>query len=451
MERKYFGTDGVRGIVGIFPMTITFVLKFGNSLGRVLQSLDKKFDKKIIVLGQDTRISGDMLKSAFIAGITATGFSVVNLGVVPTPVIAFMVKKLNAVAGVMLTASHNPYWDNGIKLFSYDGYKISDCMENKLESFIQDNNFYYCSKKKFGVLYSQVNKIEIYLRYCFNIFLKKIVGFNKKVFVDCANGAQYNIVRELFYKLRIDFKEIASSPSGFNINNNCGSINLAILKNNVVKNNGALGISFDGDGDRLILIDELGQVVDGDDILAILAKDSFSSKKKFGIVGTIMTNLAIEKFFNFNSIPFIRAKVGDRYIMDTLINNNWYIGGESSGHIIDLRYNTTGDALITVLRIIEILTRQKKPLSKILNVVKMARVIVNIPLKRFVLFSDSVLLLKYVKIVRRILSDDGRIIFRLSGTEFILRIMIEGINIKMVRSFSSYIIRKIKYKCIFIV
>ncbi len=444
MARRYFGTDGVRGEVGKAPMTVEFATKLGNAVGQVLQNANQKKIK--VVIGQDTRRSSDMLKTAFIAGITATGVDVINLGVVPTPVVAFMVSELDADAGVVLSASHNPYYDNGIKLFSKKGYKLADEFEYEIEQYIDNDFFYYHPQGKFGEMSSQVNQIEPYIVHCLKHFTDKINLADKKIILDCANGALYRTAREVFKCLELNVIEIASKPDGLNINKNCGAVHLDALKTAVVNEFADLGIAFDGDGDRLMLVDESGCVVDGDDILLLLARYPAISQSDNGIVGTVMTNLAIEQQLAKLNIVFERAKVGDRYVMEKLLQNNWMLGGESSGHIINLHYNTTGDGLMAALQVLAILSQTNQSLSSLIDVQKMPQAMINVPLTRKLDANDMSLLIEDVSFTEKALAEDGRVVLRPSGTEPVLRVMVEAKSQELAVEWVNYLVEKVKQK-----
>lgn len=439
MARKYFGTDGVRGRVGAYPVTPEFSMKLGNALGQVL------FDKKLpllVVIGQDTRCSSDMLKSGFIAGITASGVSVINLNIIPTPVVAFMVKVLKSAAGVVLSASHNPYYDNGIKLFSHEGHKLPDDVEYQIERYI-DEGFYYEPNGIFGEIFGHTDQVKSYIDHCISCFSNKISLPNKKIVIDCANGALFRISKEVFKCLDLDILEIASNPDGLNINKNCGAVHLDCLRKAVISKKAYMGIAFDGDGDRIILVDEAGCTFDGDDILLLLAKYSIKAN---GVVGTVMTNLAIEQEFLKMNVPFKRAKVGDRYVIEILLENNWVLGGESSGHIIDLRYNTTGDGLMAALQVLAVLSQLQQPLSTLLEIKKMPQLMINVPLDRKLDANDMSLLIEDVSFVEKSLGDNGRVILRPSGTEPVLRVMVEAKTETLTRKWTNYLVLKAKEK-----
>ncbi|WP_151192847.1 phosphoglucosamine mutase [Cysteiniphilum sp. JM-1] len=439
MARKYFGTDGVRGKVGVNPITPEFAMKMGNAVG---QALREKRLPLVVVIGQDTRRSSDMLKAGFIAGITAVGVNVINLGMVPTPVVAFMVPIFKAGAGVVLSASHNPFYDNGIKLFSSEGHKLPDDVEYQIEHYI-DEEFYYQPEGEFGEIYSQINEVKPYIKHCLTSFADQINLSDKKIIVDCANGALFRVAKEVFSRLNLNTVNIASNPDGLNINENCGAVHLEALKTAVINQNADLGIAFDGDGDRIMLVDETGCVVDGDDILLALAKHNENIP---GVVGTVMTNLAIEQEFSKLNLPFKRAKVGDRYVMELLLENDWALGGESSGHIIDLRYNSTGDGLMAALQILALLTKTNKPLSMLADSQKMPQLMINVPLTKKLDANDMSLLIEDVSFVEKTLGDHGRVVLRPSGTEPVLRVMVEAKTVDLTKKWVDYLVEKVKEK-----
>ncbi|WP_440993913.1 phosphoglucosamine mutase [Cysteiniphilum litorale] len=439
MARKYFGTDGVRGKVGVNPITPEFAMKMGNAVG---QALREKRLPLVVVIGQDTRRSSDMLKAGFIAGITAVGVNVINLGMVPTPVVAFMVPIFKAGAGVVLSASHNPFYDNGIKLFSSEGHKLPDDVEYQIEHYI-DEEFYYQPEGEFGEIYSQINEVQPYIKHCLTSFADQINLSDKKIIVDCANGALFRVAKEVFSRLNLNTVNIASNPDGLNINESCGAVHLDTLKTAVINQNADLGIAFDGDGDRIMLVDETGCVVDGDDILLALAK---YNENILGVVGTVMTNLAIEQEFSKLNLPFKRAKVGDRYVMELLLENNWALGGESSGHIIDLRYNSTGDGLMAALQILALLTKTNKPLSMLADSQKMPQLMINVPLTKKLDANDMSLLIEDVSFVEKTLGDHGRVVLRPSGTEPVLRVMVEAKTVDLTKKWVDYLVEKVKEK-----
>ena len=444
MSRKYFGTDGVRARVGTFPMTVDFALKLGNATGQVLVGNDKS---QTIVLGQDTRNSCDMLKAAFVAGVTAAGMDVINLGIVPTPVVAFMVRALKASAGVVLSASHNPHQDNGIKLFSDEGEKLPDHIEWEIESYIE-KAFCYQPEAKFGQIISRIDEIQPYIEHCLKHFSSKIHFTGKKVILDCANGATFRLAARVFERLGVPCQAIASVPNGENINQDCGAVHLATLIKAVKSERADLGIAFDGDGDRLMLVDEKGRVVNGDEMLYILSQYPEISGHSDGVVGTVMSNLAIEQAFAEKGVQFERAKVGDRYVMSLLKKNQWSLGGEASGHIINLNYNSSGDGLITALQILSILSRTQRPLSALAVIKKMPQVMINVLLSRKIDAADMSLLIEDVSFAEKQLSESGRVVLRPSGTEAVLRVMVEADTSEKAQKWAEFLVEKVKEKLV---
>ncbi|MFZ9035210.1 MAG: phosphoglucosamine mutase [Francisellaceae bacterium] len=443
MARKYFGTDGVRGWVGQFPLTVDFVLKLGNAVGRLLEKQHK--EKPCVVIGQDTRASCDMLKNAFISGITAAGVNVINLGIVPTPVVAFMVERLRAQAGVVISASHNPYYDNGIKLFSHEGHKLPDAFEMEIERHI-DGEFYYVGNDRFGVVENQINQIEPYVSYCREKFAKNMDLTGKKVVLDCANGATFRVAKAVFENLGIEFTEIASDPDGYNINEDCGAVHTQKLVDTVVKMKADIGIAFDGDGDRLMLVDHSGRVIDGDEILYLLAQAPEIVGSIGGVVGTVMTNLAVEKALAEEEVAFKRAKVGDRYVMEMMLDNGWCLGGEASGHIINLNFNSTGDGLMAALQVLAVISQRKASLFDLCRIKKMPQVMINVPLLRKIDAQDLSLLIEDVTFVEKAMAADGRVVLRPSGTENLLRVMVEARDDRVAQKWAHYLVDKVKEK-----
>ena len=441
MSRQYFGTDGIRGKVGDSVITVDFALRLGHALGKAISNQNQN---RFIVIGQDTRISGDMLKMAFMSGVTLSGIDVVNLGIVPTPVVAFMVRHMKASAGVVFSASHNPYYDNGIKFFSSNGYKQSDAMEYEIERLINEG-FQYDKNNLYGQITSKINCVGPYVQTCLDIFSKNISLSSKKIVLDCANGALYRIAANVFKKIGLNFVEIASTPNGKNINYKCGSENINFLKTHVLKEKADFGIAFDGDGDRVIFVDSHGDIVDGDLILLILAR-YYKFDKAEGVVGTDMTNLSIEHFLQQQKIPFERSKVGDRYVVEKLLKNRWHLGGEPSGHIVNLKYNSTGDALMATLQVLSIISKTGKCLRDLVNIEKTPQVMKNIPLTRKLDAGDMSLLIPDISFVEKELMDIGRIVLRPSGTESVLRIMVEAKDIELAKKWTEYLERKIKNK-----
>ena len=441
MSRKYFGTDGVRGKVGKNPITIEFAQKLGWAAGKVLCKADQK---NTVVLGKDSRQSGDMLEAALVSGLNAAGVDAVCLGILPTPGIAHYVKANQASAGIVISASHNPFYDNGIKFFSSAGEKLPDDVELSIESYI-DKDLEIVSPENIGQIYTDVAAAEAYAEFCLSIVDTSVINQHIKVVIDCANGATSSVAPSLFTKLGLDVIFINHQPSGININLNAGAVHLASLQETVVKEQADIGFAYDGDGDRVMAVNSAGQVVDGDEILFILANDYQQKNKLDGMVGTLMTNFGIEQNFKQKAIPFVRAKVGDRYVMELLKKNNWLLGGESSGHIICLDANSTGDGIIASLKILEILSRTNKKVSDLLQgVSKTPQIMINVPLKEKITSMDLDRLAPYVEEVENKLGQKGRVLLRPSGTEPVLRVMVEAVDGKEADQYVKELVKIVK-------
>lgn len=421
--RKYFGTDGIRGRTGVFPITAEFALKLGWAVGQVLA----QDGKGTVLIGKDTRISGYMLASALEAGLTASGLDVYLLGPMPTPGVAFLTRTLDAQAGVVVSASHNPYYDNGIKFFSGDGKKLPDLIEAKIENLIA-KEMTTVESHHVGRAKTLVDAPGRYIEFCKSTFLKPYDLKGIKIVIDCANGATYHIAPHVFTELGADVIAIHHQPDGFNINENCGSTHPESLKKAVLAHQAEVGIAFDGDGDRVLMVDHKGEVLDGDELLFIIS--SFYQHQqtlKGGVVGTLMSNLGLEKALKEKEIPFIRTKVGDRYVLDGLIQRGWNLGGEASGHIICLDKTTTGDGIVCALQVLSYLCQTNQSLHELKKgMVKCAQVLLNVPV------SNGIDIMKHPRIqaislkAEKDLANRGRLVLRPSGTEPLVRVMVEG-------------------------
>jgi phosphoglucosamine mutase len=439
---KYFGTDGIRGEVGNSTITAEFVQKLGNAVGSLIN--DRK-QKKLVVIGQDTRSSGSMLKFALVSGLNGAGIDVLDLGVVPTPVVAFMTIKHQASAGFVITASHNKFTDNGIKLFSSDGFKLDDDLEAVVEAKI-DSPFVYQDDCKFGSYTLCESSINDYLKDCYEKF-KNLVSYKGKVVVDCAHGAASKHFEALLDMFGIDYITIASDPDGVNINVDCGATCIDNIAKAVQEHNADLGISLDGDADRIMIVDEKGNLIDGDGILNIISQFSDICGGTDGIVGTQMTNMSYENHYKQNDIPFIRSKVGDRYVLEDLVKHNYKIGGESSGHVINLNFGTTGDGLFTAIQLLAIFSQYNKPVSKFkLQGELMQQVLINVPLANKVTPQDLDKLTSDVAHVEAELASHGRVLLRPSGTEPVLRVMVEADDKDLAQKYAEYLVDKVKDK-----
>jgi len=424
MARQYFGTDGIRGRVGEHPITADFILKLGWAAGKVFA----KQGKKRILIGKDTRLSGYMLESALEAGLSAAGVDVYLLGPMPTPGIAYLTQTFHADAGIVISASHNPFEDNGIKFFSCNGEKLPDETELEIESWL-DKPLETVAPALLGKAKRIEDAAGRYIEFCKNTlpFSASLAGL--KMVVDCAHGATYHIAPEVFTELGAEVITIGANPDGLNINKDFGSTKPLALQSKVVEVGADLGVAFDGDGDRLIMATQTGRLVDGDELLYILARHlKEKGQLAGGVVGTLMTNLGIELAFKDLDIPFVRAQVGDRYVMAELQNRDWLLGGEGSGHLICRQVQSTGDGIVAALQVLHALNVSGMQLDTYLqSITKMPQALVNV---RTTANKDA--LLRHPQVIQKIaeveekLQGRGRVLLRPSGTEPLLRVMVEG-------------------------
>lgn len=422
-KRRYFGTDGIRGEVGQYPITPEFVLKLGWATGKVLA----KGERGKVLIGKDTRISGYMFESALEAGLAAAGVDIHLLGPMPTPAIAYLTKTQRAAAGIVISASHNLYQDNGIKIFSSNGYKLDDAIEKQIEDML-DQPMVTVKSEQLGKAVRIDDAPGRYIEYCKSTLPANISFEHLKVVVDAANGATYHIAANVLRELGAKVISISAEPNGYNINLNCGSTKPQALQQKVLEEKADLGIALDGDGDRLVMIDHNGEILDGDELLYLIVKFRQETEKfTGGVVGTLMSNLGLEKAFEQASIPFERAQVGDRYVLEILLKNNWTLGGEQSGHIIDLDHSTTGDGIITALQIMSAVTFYEKPLAEIKQgLVKFPQKLVNIRFNHQKDPLQNLDIQKHIEDAKKSLGKRGRILVRKSGTEPLIRIMVEA-------------------------
>ena len=421
---SYFGTDGIRGRVGGTVMNAQFMLRLGLALGKVFADEQRGLS---LVLGKDTRVSGYMLESALESGLLSSGVNVLAMGVAPTPCISYVARNSNADLGVVISASHNPYTDNGIKVFDRDGNKLTSKIQDAIEDELQNDDPKH-EYRKLGRIQRPSQPTLEYEAYC-QSFIKEPRNFaNASIVLDCANGATYKVAQRVFEKLGLSPICLGVDPDGTNINEGCGSTDTTVLQRRVVEEKADLGIAFDGDGDRLIMIDEFGEIVDGDEIVyAITCRKKELGTLIGGVVGTHMTNLGLELALAELNIPFVRADVGDRYIMETLREKQWTIGGETSGHIINLDAFHTGDAIISALQILEILGLMKITLSELVKPVKkLPQVLINVSTENPKIVMSSNKLAQVIDRFRSELGKEGRILIRPSGTEPLVRVMVEG-------------------------
>ncbi|HEY0720450.1 MAG TPA: phosphoglucosamine mutase [Gammaproteobacteria bacterium] len=423
MKRNYFGTDGIRGRVGDYPITPEFMLRLGWAAGVVLG----RAGRGKVVIGKDTRISGYMFESALEAGLSAAGLDILLLGPMPTPGIAYLTRTLHADAGIVISASHNPFEDNGIKFFSGQGTKLPDEVELAIETEL-DKPMGMVASSRLGKAQRVSDAAGRYIEFCKSTFPYQSDLKGLKLVVDCANGATYHIAPSVFRELGAQVTTLANQPDGLNINVGCGSTHPEELQRLVVESSADLGIALDGDGDRLIMVDHQGEVVDGDELLFIIARARQQSGQGVnGVVGTLMTNLGAEHAFDAAGIPFVRAKVGDRYVMEQLLAHGWQIGGESSGHLICLDRTTTGDGIISALQVLAAMQREGRSLAELkAGMHKYPQVLINIRLERKVDISAVPAVQNAVREAESLLGRRGRVLLRPSGTEPLVRVMVEG-------------------------
>ena len=436
-SKKYFGTDGIRGTVGRSPITPDFMLKLGWSAGRVFANEGNGRNK--IVIGKDTRISGYMFEAALEAGVTAAGVDIILTGPMPTPAIAYLTQTLRAQAGIVISASHNSFEDNGIKFFSSEGTKLPDTVELAIEKQL-DKKLSTVSSQSIGKAFRVSDAAGRYIEFC-----KSTVGPSLKlnglnIVVDCAHGSTYHIAPAVFEELGAKVKAIGVSPDGLNINETSGSTSPEVLAATVKSEGADLGIAFDGDGDRVIMVDHLGDIVDGDEILYVIACDRQRQNIGFGgVVGTVMSNLGLERGLDLLDIPFARATVGDRHVMQKLLQKGWKLGGESSGHIICLDITSTGDGIVSALQALAAVVNCNKPLSDLKNKMsKLPQSMVNVKVTNGdfdAVSNDNVR--SAVSDVESRLGKNGRVLLRHSGTESVLRVMVEGEDPEIVKNLSK--------------
>jgi phosphoglucosamine mutase len=439
---KYFGTDGIRGRVNSKHINGDMFFKFGLAAGKYFTNLKKK--KQTAIIAKDTRLSGYTLEPALVSGLTSAGMHVFTMGPMPTNALAMLTKSMNANLGIMITASHNQFYDNGLKLFGPDGLKLSNKIENKIEKLIDEDIKKHLTA---NTLLGRVKRLESgtdnYIRIIKKRINKKVNLKNLKIVIDCANGASYKAAPQLFRSLKAKIILIGDKPNGFNINKNCGSTYPQILQKKVKQYKADLGISFDGDADRIIMCDEKGKIIDGDQIIAAIAMQ-WKKKKilKGGVVGTLMSNYGLEKFFKKKKIKFIRANVGDKYVKELMQKYKFNLGGEQSGHIILGKYTTTGDGLLVALEAVKALNGKMKA-STFFNVFKKTpQILENVKCKKENILNDPKIK-KLIRLSNEKIKGQGRILVRKSGTEPLVRVMGESDNINLLKIVLKKITQKL--------
>lgn len=425
MAKKYFGTDGIRGKVGEFPITPDFMLKLGWATGRVFAKEGNGF----VLVGKDTRISGYMFESALEAGLSAAGVDTRMLGPMPTPGIAYLTRTLRAKAGIVISASHNPYYDNGIKFFSVNGTKLPDDLEAKIEHYI-DTPMTTVESAKLGKVKRIGDAAGRYIEFCKATVPTHLDFKGMRIVIDCAHGATYHIAPHVFREVGAEVVAIGAEPDGLNINDECGATHPETLAGKVLEYRADLGIALDGDGDRVIMVDHKGEIVDGDELIYIIAKSRLEEGRLQGpVVGTLMTNLGMEHALKDLGVPLFRANVGDRYVMELLTEKQGMLGGEGSGHIICLDKTTTGDGVVSALQVLAEMRRTGKSLYDLKSgMKKYPQVLINVRVEKKVKLDEIDSIKKAVEAVEKKLGDKGRVLLRASGTEPLVRVMVEGVD-----------------------
>jgi phosphoglucosamine mutase len=443
--KKYFGTDGIRGRVGQFPITPDFMLKLGWAAGMAF----RKMGACRILVGKDTRISGYMFESALEAGLSAAGADVMLLGPMPTPAIAYLTRTFHAEAGIVISASHNPHYDNGIKFFSGQGTKLPDEIELMIEELL-DSPMTVEESEKLGKV-SRINDAAgRYIEFCKSSVPTSTDFAGLKLVVDCAHGATYKVAPNVFRELGAQVTVLSAAPNGLNINDNCGSTHMGALQAAVVEHGADLGIGFDGDGDRVLMVDHTGAIVDGDELLYIIARDLHErGQLQGGVVGTLMSNLGLELALADLSIPFVRANVGDRYVIAELLERNWQVGGENSGHVVCFQHTTTGDAIIAALQVLLAMKRTGQSLAQSREGLKKCpQILVNV---RF--DGGSVDPVKHPAVIEACervtaaMAGRGRVLLRKSGTEPLVRVMVEGEDESLVAGYADELAKLVAEVC----
>ncbi|VAX32057.1 Phosphoglucosamine mutase [hydrothermal vent metagenome] len=441
---KLFGTDGIRGRVNRNPMTPELVLKVGMAAAKVLR---KEEGRNLVLIGKDTRISGYMIESALTSGICSMGMNVILVGPIPTPGIAFLTRTMRLDAGVVISASHNPFEDNGIKFFSFDGFKLPDKVEKEIEALVKDDSF--LAKRPTGASIGKTYRLEDatgrYIEFIKSTIPKGMNLEGLRVVVDCANGAAYKITPEVLTELGAEVITINNNPDGTNINHCCGSTDLAHLKEEVLRNAAHIGVAHDGDADRTLFVDETGREVDGDKVLAIwaVALKKEGKLKNDAVVATVMSNLGIEHYLERKGIKLIRTSVGDRFVVEEIQRGGYNLGGEQSGHIIFFDYNTTGDGPVTALQMLYLMKKTGTPLSEMVSDIFLyPQILENVKVKKKDVIKSSGVIRK-IKEAEKILDGKGRVLVRPSGTEQKVRVMVEGSDRETIQAVAAGIVKTI--------
>jgi phosphoglucosamine mutase len=432
MARKYFGTDGIRGKVGQAPITPDFVLRLGLAAGKIFTAhTEKGSGHPTVLIGKDTRISGYMLESALESGLSAAGVDVLLVGPMPTPAVAYLTKTLRLSAGIVISASHNPFDDNGIKFFNGQGEKLSDAIEEEIEAAI-DGDLSCVSSSDLGKVRRLNDASGRYIEFCKNTFPSQLSLRGLKLVIDCAHGAGYHVAPPVFHELGAEVVVMGHEPDGFNINQGVGATHPETLAARVVQEQADYGVALDGDGDRLIMVDRSGTVFDGDQLLFAIVRDRLQNKgvnAVSGVVGTLMTNLGFERALSKLHVDFRRSKVGDRYVMEMLKETGWILGGESSGHILCLDQHTTGDGIVSALQVLSAVVRAKQPLASLVaDFQRYPQTMINVPARPGLDWQKIPSVVEACNAALATLNQTGRILIRPSGTEPVVRVMVEAVD-----------------------
>ncbi|MDI6753299.1 MAG: phosphoglucosamine mutase [Thermodesulfobacteriota bacterium] len=446
--RKLFGTDGIRGVANVDPMTTEMAMQLGRGVAYIFKNHEKRHR---IVIGKDTRLSGYMLENALAAGICSMGVDVLLVGPLPTPGIAFITSSMRADAGIVISASHNPFQDNGIKIFSGDGFKLPDDLEKRIEELIFSDQIDSLrpTAAEVGKAFRVDDAVGRYVVYLKNSFPKELTLDGMRIVLDCAHGAAYRVAPAVFEELGAEVIALSVEPNGENINFQCGSLHPKVVMQRVKECGANIGISLDGDADRAIFSDELGNLVDGDQIMAICADDLKKSKrlKRNTLVATVMSNLGLDLALKERGIKVVHTQVGDRYVVEEMARGGYNLGGEQSGHLVFLDYNTTGDGVLSALQVLAVMKREGKKLSSLTKIMTpFPQVLLNVPVRQK---KDPQQIPEVTSLIKKIqakLSDRGRILVRPSGTESLIRVMVEGENEKEITAFAEQIADCIRKK-----
>ncbi|MEY2824067.1 MAG: phosphoglucosamine mutase [Pseudomonadota bacterium] len=440
MSRHYFGTDGIRGHVGQPPITPDFMMRLGYAAGKVLAHESAGSSRPTVLIGKDTRLSGYMLEAALEAGFSAAGVDVMLAGPMPTPAIAYLTRALRLSAGVVISASHNPYHDNGIKFFSASGNKLPDAVEHAIEDALEAP-LTCVSSEKLGKARRLDDARGRYIEFCKSTFPNELDLRGVKLVVDCAHGAAYHIAPDVFHELGAEVVAIGNQPNGLNINDGFGATQPEALARAVAEHGADVGIALDGDADRLLMVDASGRIYNGDELLYLMVRDRHQNGGIDGAVGTLMTNMAVESAFSAMGIGFARAKVGDRYVLETLLDRGWQVGGEGSGHLLFLDKHTTGDGIISALQVLSALRRTDCSLADgIADMRLWPQTLLNVRIQRGFDWQSSPAMIAAKQAAESALGSDGRVLIRPSGTEPLLRVMVEARDAALARSLAERLV-----------